>query len=320
MTTCPCTAPAWRLVLTAALLLLATAVAAQGPRAVRKQVESTLLLTGTIQIDAEGRVSAFTLDHRDRMPAAALQLTDRAIPTWRFRPVLHDGVAVPASTRMRVRLVASRLGEDQYKVEVRSTSFGVGRAHAEGVASAEPDQAFDDTVSGGSIMTPPPYPTQAAAAGVTGTVYLVLRLDEAGAVSDAFAEQTNLKVIASENELVQWRRLLEQAALRAARQWRIDPFPPAAGNSPATSPATSSGQVPAARLVRVPIEFVLLEQGETPAPAEPGTWESYVPGPRKAAPWMPSDPQLAGGVDALAPGDVLEVGQSLQLLPAPGSG
>ncbi len=275
-----------------ALLLMAFAAPAAGPRAVRKQVESTLLLTGTIQIDESGRVGRFTIDHRDRIPPAALELAQKSIPTWVFQPVLEQGRPLAVTSSMRVRLVAKRMEDERFKVEIRSASFGGDRA---------------TTQTPGPSLQPPSYPMKAARAGVSGLVFVALRLDEAGAVADAVAEQTNLRVVATEAELAQWRGLLEQAALRAARQWRFDP-----------TRFTSPGEAEPPTL-RVPVDFTLVEDGQQSVP-DPGRWEAYVPGPRHAAPWLPSGPLAAEVADALVPGGIYDSRDSLRLLTPLGPG
>lgn len=53
------------------LALIATATAATGeaPESVRKQVEASMLLTGTIEIEADGSVRGYTSTMKTRCPA-----------------------------------------------------------------------------------------------------------------------------------------------------------------------------------------------------------------------------------------------------------
>jgi len=51
------------------LMLLSPLALAAGPSAVRRQIESSMLVTGTVEITAEGTVRASTLDKTAKLPA-----------------------------------------------------------------------------------------------------------------------------------------------------------------------------------------------------------------------------------------------------------
>lgn len=271
------------------LLLCGLPVLAAGPGAVRKQVESSMLVTGSIEVDANGKVGGFGIDHRQSLPAGILELIQKSVPAWQFEPVLVNGAPVDVKTTMGLRIVARKLDEDSYNVDIRSASFGT-YAPGESVSSKK--------------MSPPSYPRSAVESGVGGTVYLLLRVGKGGAVEDVIAEQVNLRIIANEIGMTRWRQLLEQSAVASARKWMF--IPPQSGEE-AKAEFWS---------VRVPVDYRFRDERDT----KQGHWEAYVPGPRQVAPWLRKD-ELANLVpDALAAGGVYQVGHGLRLLTPLGAG
>ena len=53
------------------VLLAAGSVLATGPRGVRETAEASMLVTGTVDIEPDGRVSGYRLDRVDELPPAA---------------------------------------------------------------------------------------------------------------------------------------------------------------------------------------------------------------------------------------------------------
>ena len=100
------------------------AALAAGPGAVRKQVEASMLVTGTIQIDTAGKVTTYALDQQDKLPAGVIDLIGQAVPHWTFQPVLIDGRAANVRTDMSIRVVARKIDADNYSVGIRSAGFG----------------------------------------------------------------------------------------------------------------------------------------------------------------------------------------------------
>jgi hypothetical protein len=264
-------------------------LAGTGPGAVRKQIESTMLVTGVIDVEPDGHVSTYSLDQVDKLPPGIVQLVEGVVPAWTFEPVLVDGHSIRAQARMTLRIVAKKLEDQSYSIGIRSASFGKG----EPGQSVRPDK-----------MEAPTYPTIAAKSGVAGTVYVVLRIGRDGRVHDAFAEQVNLKIVASEREMDGWRGLLAHSALAAAKRWSF--IPPTAGNSTDKE----------FWFTRVPVAYNL-ESARLP---KYGQWETYVPGPRQVAPWLDHDDVAHMGVDAFVAGTVSQVGTGLRLLTPLGDG
>ncbi|WP_049622225.1 energy transducer TonB [Frateuria defendens] len=269
--------------------VLSSAVQAAGPGAVRKRVEASMLVTGSIVVAPDGSVQSYALDQPEKLPPAVVELVGKSAPQWRFRPVQVDGRPATAKAAMSLRVVADQLGGDRYTVSIRDTRFG---QDAPGERPALQDRRA------------PAYPREAVMARVSGTVYLLLRVGRDGRVEDEAAEQVNLGAVASDNELAHWRQVLAQAALGAARGWHFEP--------PTAGPRAGAKEW----VVRVPVAFRLRERGAG-LPGY-GQWEAYVPGPREPVPWLHQKP-VAGG-DALPDGGVYLVGGDLQLAAPPHPG
>ncbi|WLA09031.1 energy transducer TonB [Xanthomonas translucens] len=264
-------------------LLAVTAVATgTGPGAVRKQVESSLLVTGKIDIEPDGAVSALAIDHADKLPEGVLGFVRASVQRWTFEPVLRDGKPVPARTPMTLRLVAKRQQGDRYQVEIRHASF----------AAYDPKDPRAVT----SIRTPPPaYPEAAYRVGASGSAYLVLKVARDGSVADAAVEQVNLRIVASESEMQTLREIFARSALAAARKWRFRP--PSEGKD-VSAPYWA---------VRVPVNYSLRDQPKQGMDSSYGHWISYVPGPRARAPWDTGEDASGFSPDALSAGGVYMV-------------
>lgn len=267
----------------AALAMTGMALAA-GPGAARKRAEASMLVTGEIAVADDGSVTGYTLDRQEKIPQEVVGLIGRAAPKWRFAPVMQDGHAVAAKAHMNIRLVAQHASDDSdnYIIHIASASFG-------------------DYGEGGESMTyarrsPPSYPRNAVAAGVQGTVYLLLRVGRDGKVTDAAVEQVNLGVAGSDRELKVWRDVLADPALRVAKDWTFNlPTKGMHVNDPAY-------------ITRVPVMF-RLNRNERPDELY-GTWVPYIPGPKTSIAWNKDDGSSA---DALPDNGLYLVNSGLRL-------
>jgi hypothetical protein len=273
-----------------ALVLIASAgtAMAAGPAAVRKQIESSLLVKGTIDITAAGTVAGYAIPGSETLPSGIKAMIAREVPQWRFEPVGLRAGATVARARMSLRFVAKQVAGDKFTIAIRGANFG-----GEEAATSTP---------GKRSMTAPGYPDQAARAGVGGTVYMALKIGRAGRVEEAVVEQVNLRAVDDENAMQRWRALLAQASLRAARRWTF--MPPTTGDE-VDAPYWSA---------RVPVDFI------APGARAPDQkkWQAYVPGPRAVIPWRAdaTDAGAGAGADALASGDVYPLDGGPRLLTA----
>ncbi|MCC4597545.1 energy transducer TonB [Xanthomonas campestris pv. phormiicola] len=265
------------------VLLAATAFATgSGPGAVRKQVESSLLVTGKIDIEADGAVSALAIDRQDKLPEGVIGFVRDSVKQWKFEPVLRDGKPVPARAPMTLRIVAKRRQGDSYQVEIRHASF----------ASYDPK---DPRAVTSLKMAPPSYPEAAYRVGAAGSAYLVLKVARDGSVADAAVEQVNLRIVGSEGEMKKLREIFAQSALAAARKWTFRP------------PTEGEGVSAPYWVVRVPVDYALSNEPNENSPSSYGHWISYVPGPRARAPWDTGKDASGFSPDTLSAGGVYMV-------------
>lgn len=241
--------------LLALMLFASTAMAATGRSDVRSQVEASMMVNGTLDIDAQGQVTEYQLAEQASLPPALLAVVDRHVRAWRFEPVQVDGSAVRARSPMHVRLVMKRDG-DRYLFRIAGATFGSTYE-----AGAAP------TVNG--TLSPPRYPAYAYTSNVGGVVYLVVKVGRDGSVEDTIAEQVNLRSLGSEGEMARFREILADPAISVSKKWKF--------NFPTRGEDADKPYV----LVRVAVEYLARDMPSERA----GRWLPYVPGPRQPVPW-----------------------------------
>ncbi|MBU8976957.1 energy transducer TonB [Lysobacter sp. MMG2] len=246
------------------------------------QVETSVMFTGTIDIEPDGSVSGYAIDEPEKVPFA-LRVMDRARGAWKFEPVLVDGKAAKVRTPMRVRLSARQAADGGVAVRIVGAGFGGSPNDEEWVVAKE--------------RIRPKYPKDAYFYGVRGAAYVVMRVGRSGDVEDAFVEQVNLRVVDSLKDMANWRRLLGESALATARRWKF------------VTPTHGEDADDPAWLVRVAFDFASPEEKHT----EYGRWETYIPGPRAKAPWL-AEADASVGADALAAGGIQPIGKGPRLL------
>lgn len=270
-------------------------LASDGSRmAMRKQVEMNMLLSGTIDVQPDGRVASYHIDQADNLPEGVTRLIAASIPGWTFEPVVIDGKPVLARARMGLNIVATQAGEDKHTVRIDSASFG----------NTEEDSTAGEAVSK-RRMDPPRYPDEAASSNMTGTAYVLLKIDRKGQVADAVVEQVNLTVLGDAVQLKRARDLFSRTTLRAAKNWTFIP------------PTRGELAEDAFWVVRVPVEYRLHDDALPARNGGPayGKWKAYIPGPRTEVPWEdgPQD-SAAFKPDAMLAGMSYTAGSGLQLL------
>lgn len=267
-------------------MLAGPALAARTEEAVRKTTELSLLVKGHVEVDAAGTVRNYRIELPERIPPPVRDAIARLVPAWRFEPVLRGGKPVEAATDMRLRFVAKQRDDGGFQLHLRSAAFGS--------ASAKPSEQVRRRT-----MRAPDYPFEAIRNGVTGTVYVLVKVGADGGVIDSVAEQVNLEVVAPEPDMERWRKVLSRSALNASRRWKFTP------------PTEGEDALKSHWILRVPVVFGVDEEPRS----EYGEWQIYVPGPRRPNPWGKDDREgLAFGPDALAPGELHQAGVSLRLV------
>ena len=246
-----------RFVLLLALLAGAFAADAACTRAdVRKTIENSMLVTGTIDIGTDGTVVAHRLDQSEKIHVSIRDLIAKALGGYRFVPIKIDGKVVEARAKLGMRVIAKQIENGNYQLRIGSASFG-----------AKEDREEESVIP--IKMTPPDFPPVASLTRVKGTVYLLLKVGQDGKVQDIAAEQVNLKVVGTERQMEKARKVLANASVAAAGKWtfKVPTRGPQAGE-----PYWS---------VRVPVDYAFEGDQE----AKYGQWEAYVPGPRQTPVW-----------------------------------
>jgi hypothetical protein len=245
---------------------------AAGPAALRKQIESSLLVKGTIDINADGSVAGHALEREAELPSGIVGMISKTVPQWRFEPIELSEGKTRARATMSLRIVARKADDGNFIVRIRGAQFSQER----------------ESLAAVGRLSPPRYPENAAYAGVGGSVYLALKVGRDGRVEDAVAEQVNLHVIARERDMPRWREMLAESALHSAREWRF--MPPTTGEDVDAPHWT----------VRVPVDFYAPDR-KIP---EAHQWQAYIPGPRQSIPWRQDNDRTGISADALAGGNV----------------
>lgn len=262
---------------------------AAGEPAVRRQVQGSMLVTGTIAIDATGAVTAYTLDQPDKLPVPVVQLLQQSVPTFRFSPALHDAHPVAVQAKMSLQMLIERADPEHFHLHLGSTRF------------VESDTPVTDSPSVAQSVRMA-YPYEAAQAQVGGTVYVVVRFDRSGRVLDADVQQVNLHFVDSGPRMAHWREVFAKPALTAVRRFRF--YPPTTGEH--AGDATFTGVLP----------VMFRMDGE--AKPHYGQWDMYVPGPRQDIAWLHEDGRDASQDEAVPAGEFALRHESLRLLAPPG--
>lgn len=273
-----------RLALFCALIVFSFAIfAAKGPGAVRKQIESSMLVTGTIDIDASGRVAAYGLDKPEELPEGIIAMAAAQVPSWAFDPIVVPADQTTTRSRMSLRFIAKQHEGQQPRVTLQGARFFSAR---------DMDGFPIDRERSTAIV----YPLTAMRnLFVSGTVYMAVRVDRNGHVVDTAVEQINLTVVGSENETERWRQVLGRHWQQGIKRLRFD--------VPASAFVDNNSTVTG----RIGFHF---RRADAPA-WQYGDWEPHVPGPHTRIEWLP-DPDARP--DTFRPGALHTAASDRRLL------
>lgn len=291
-----------RMVIVSVLVAAAANVGAQAPvEPGKSESVLTMRVDGELSIDPEGRVMDYRIT--TKLDPQVEKLVRRAVPAWRFKPILVDGKPAIASSPMRITLAAEEMAQgyrvtvdnvvfqpntrEQYEAELASQ-----KAHPRmSVAGEAPEPQV--SISSKS-MKPPGYPSGLLRSGVEGIVLLNLRLNPDGTVAEVFAAQSSLlNVKGREGLLDRARAMLERNAGDVAKRWTFQ--------VEAENPAGLSAED---LTVRVPVSYTLGTSGEA-ADGLAGKWRHEFRGPNLTAPWLAADKAAKVGVSDLAGNEML---------------
>lgn len=248
-------------------------VPAQSEAEVRTQAQASMLVTGSLDVEPDGAVSAVELDRKDALPPYVIDTVDRTVRAWLFEPEIRNGAAIPFRVRISVRVVAVPRGGGDFEISVSSASLI--------------EQIPKTHTMTSERLRPPPYPTEALYRDASAVVYVLLKVGADGRVADSAVEQVNLRGAADGKTMAMLRKTFSESVLRASRRWTFQP--PSEGPHVAKPFWT----------VRVPVSFFM---HGTPDMNQYGQWTAYVPGPLQQAPWL--EGVAADANDALGDGEV----------------
>ena len=272
------------LVMLGLLVACGAAHAGATARAVRKSAEASMLVSGHVQVNPDGTLKSYRIDAPEKLPAPVVALIDHNLPHWKFKLSAPSSRVVDSG--MSLRVLARPEADHNYALSIEGASFDQARDPAQKITAEQ--------------RRPPAYPQVAIRERVSGTVYLLLQIGRDGTVHDAVAEQVNLDQYGTERQMERFRRVLADASLGAARHWQF--------RVPTAGPTANDPYW----VVRVPVKYDLHRWGERPRARRYGEWQTYIPGPREAAPWA-SQRLLGEAPDALPDGALHQVGGGLQL-------
>lgn len=243
-----------------------------GVDAVRSE-QASMLVTGLIAVNPDGSVYGYSLDQRNKLPTEVINLINVTLPGWKFAPVKVDGKPVLAKALMSLRVIAYQAKPEHYVATIGGAIFGDDTPQAKN----SPDCAQNACLNY-ATQVPPVYPVEALRNGVSGTAYVVVKVNRQGRVAQAAVWRVDLRTLADETQLDRWRRELGQSALQAARNFTF--------NIPNTGEVADQKQW----FVYIPFNYVLGGKG-WPTVGNPGygQWDAYVPGPIQPIPWAEDD-------------------------------
>lgn len=288
------------IMLTVALLACAGAYAGAKDEATQGEAVLTLRVDGEISIDPEGGVADYRIS--TKLNPQLERLVRRAVPSWRFKPIVVDGKPVIATSPMRITLSAEEK-DGGYKVTVDNVVFRPNtRAEWEAEQASRKARPRMSVVGEApqpmvwitsKSLRPPKYPPELQHAGVEGMVLLTLRLHPDGRVAETFASQSSLlNVKGSPGQLDRARVMLERNASDAAKRWTF------------TIAAEEGASMSAHQLtVRLPVEYFM--QGSTGPDRLAGRWRHEFRGPNRPVPWLNADKAPRIGVSDLNGNEIL---------------
>lgn len=245
--------------------------AAPSMRALQDQVESSMRIKGSLDIDADGRVVAVRLDQQDAIPAGVVSFVKESVAGWAFEPTLQDGKAVPITTPVSLRVVGKVQADGSARIEIRSASFMEYR---------EDDLTRPARLSG----SVPTYPVRTAGRGAAADVFLLIQVGRDGKVRNVAAEQVNLRVLVPPRQLDTVRNAFANSAIQAVRDWQF--------RIPTQGPLADRESW----VVRLPVRYA-----EHPRSRDVPALEPYLPSPRQRAAWQQPERETVAP-DALSDG------------------
>jgi hypothetical protein len=274
--------PRFAVMLVTGLLASATLYAENGPT----EAEASMLVTGSVELNTDGSVHGYTLDKQEKLPVPVVDLIQRNVPSWKFQFVSTPESAVTQT--MTMRIVAKDTDDKHMTLAISGVQFD--------------SNSGSDELAHSITRVQPNFPAYSLKSGISGHVYVLVKVGRDGNVADIAAEQVNLRRYLPQTNMSIYRKDLADAAIRAVRQWKFSV--PTQGKW-AQSPYF---------LVRIPVDFHIANMNmDLNDGGQYGTWQVYIPGPRMDVPWLSDKRLLADAADTTADGTTHQLGVSPQL-------
>lgn len=194
----------------------AQAAGAEQSREVRGlEAVALMAVDGNLVIEPDGSVSGVKLSTKIDPELAAN--IEKAVRTWRFRPVKIGGEPRRVNTSLRLQLAATRQEGQRFSVRIDSIDF----PDASDKKAVRPDNQPE--LITGKKLGPPQYPSELLMRGMMGAVMLAIRVTPEGTAGDVMVVQSHLydtgrASLMSRVSLTQF----ENSAVRAARRWTFN--------------------------------------------------------------------------------------------------
>lgn len=220
-------------------------------------VQESILVSGTIDVESDGSVGGYRLEHESELPPSVVARIAAAVPTWRFRPTIIDGEGVAVRARMHLRLVAKPINASAKEIRLSSASFPHNAATGETLEIGH--VSLTDLIRALSRLR------------ADGIVYVSMKVDRDGRVEDAVVRQVTLYARTTRSRMALVRDEYTRSALITVQRMRFLPI--SAGESRHAPYWTGI----------LPIELCM---DESPCyTRKPWQWGGYFPGPLNRAPW-----------------------------------
>jgi hypothetical protein len=248
--------------------------------------EASMLVSGTIEILPDGSVGSYSLYKEEKLPAPVVDLIKRSITAWKFQ--LKRPSTAPFKEDMSLRIVAKDVDAQHMALHLAGAGFSDG------------GESEDSSIRW-LHRTSPSYPRLSLDHGMSGTVYVLVRIGRDGKVINTGVEQVNLRrYVPNQKEMARFRKDLADAARKVSTHWTF--------NTP-TSGAEAQAPFWDAR---VPVDFdadLGAHSGQTY-----GTWEVYVRGPQEQIEWRQGASLASETPDTVPDGSIHPIGSGAQLL------
>lgn len=219
-----------------ALLVVLVALLPLPASAQSSQARFELPVAGTLVIDPDGTVVDLEIDPVDRrvIPPGVAAALERRVRTWRFHPVMRDGVAVRAEASLALRLEAVD-AEDERSMRVGLQALRFYESHRVASSAALAPSGTPRVAQ----RVAPVVPEALRGSGFEATVTALMQVGEDGRPAQVAVQSVRLygPPDTSDDQALEAVAAFSAAARATLGQWRFTP--------------PSRGAV----LLRVPLDF-----------------------------------------------------------------